>query len=330
MTVHRMRRSALKLALSLPLCLSLGLASAPAWAADYPSKTIKFILPFSAGGGTDESSRALADELQKILKVPVVAENKPGASGAIAVQTVKMAPADGHTVLVATNSLVAVNPVAVKNLGYDPFKDLTPVHGITVSPPVISAPLNSPYSSVKDALLKAKASGQPLKIGNYSQGYELLAAWVGSLEGVSIIHVPYKGPSNMLVDLVGGQLDFAISDPASALELVKGGKIKASAIGADKRDPTMPDTPTMKELGYKDFESYVWASAFVKAGTPPDVLNKLAKAIDQANRSPTMEARRAGRPGQRMDMSLEEMGKFQRQEYERFRKVAKATNYQAK
>ena len=309
----------------------LATALTPALAADaFPSKTIKLILPFSAGGGTDESSRALADELQKILKVPVIAENKPGASGAIAVQTVKMAPADGHTLLIATNSLVAVNPVVVKNLGYDPFKDLTPVHGITVSPPVVSGPLNSPYSSMKDALLKAKASGTPLKIGNYSQGYELLAAWIGHLENVPIIHVPYKGPSNMLVDLVGGQLDFAISDPASALELVKGGKIKAFAVGADKRDPTMPDTPTMKEQGYQDFESYVWASVFAKAGTPPEVLQALAKAIDTANRSPVMEARRAGRPGQRMDVSLEAMGKFQKTEYERFRKVAKATNYQPK
>ncbi|ARU03493.1 hypothetical protein CCO03_01265 [Comamonas serinivorans] len=296
----------------------------------FPSRPIKFILPFSAGGGTDESSRALADELQKALKVPVVCENKPGASGAIAVQTVKAAPADGYTLLIATNSLVAVNPVALKNLGYDPFKDLTPLHGITVSPPVVSAPLNTPYSSVKDALLKAKASGNPLKIGNYSAGYELLAAWLGHLEGTPVIHVPYKGPSNMLVDLVGGQLDFAISDPASAQELIKGGKIKGMATGADQRDPSMADVPTMKEQGYKDFESYVWASVYAKAGTPPAVLKTLAEALNVANRSPTMEARRAGRPGQRMDMALGEMGKFQRQEYERFKKVAQATNYQPK
>lgn len=319
-------------ALAMGAGAMLGAAAPATWAAPgtYPSRPIKFILPFSAGGGTDESSRALADELSKALKVPVVSENKPGASGAIAVNTVTSAPADGYTVLIATNSLVAVNPVAIKNLGYDPFKDLTPVHGITVSPPIVSAPLNTPYSSIKDALLKAKASGQPLKIGNYSAGYELLAAWIGNLEGVQIIHVPYKGPSNMLVDLVGGQLDFAISDPASAQELIKGGKIKGMASGSAKRDPSMPEVPTMKELGYTDFESYVWASVFVKAGTPPDVLKTLADAIAVANRSPAMEARRKGRPGHRMDMALDEMGKFQREEYERFKRVAQATNYQPK
>jgi tripartite-type tricarboxylate transporter receptor subunit TctC len=239
-------------------------------------------------------------------------------------------PADGYTLLVAPTSVLVVNVVTVKDLSYDPFKDLTPVHGITVSPPIVSAPLNTPYGSIKDALLKAKASGQPLKIGNYSAGYELLAAWIGNLEGVQIIHVPYKGPSNMLVDLVGGQLDFAISDPASAQELIKGGKIKGMASGSAKRDPSMPEVPTMKELGYTDFESYVWASVFVKAGTPPDVLKKLADAIAVANRSPAMEARRKGRPGHRMDMALDEMGKFQREEYERFKRVAQATNYQPK
>ncbi|MFT3804180.1 MAG: tripartite tricarboxylate transporter substrate binding protein [Burkholderiaceae bacterium] len=325
--MHRIdRRHAL--ILGAGAILSAATPAARAAAGAYPSKPIKFILPFTAGGGTDESSRALADELEKVLKVPVVSENRPGASGAIAVHAVTSMPADGYTVLIATNSLVAVNPVAVKNLTYDPFKDLTPVHGITVSPPIVSAPLNSRYGSVKDALLESKAGGQPLKIGNYSAGYELLAAWIGHLEGVPVIHVPYKGPSNMLVDLVGGQLDLAISDPASAQELIKTGRIKGMASGADQRDPTMPEVPTMKELGYPEFESYVWASTFVKAGTPPAVLATLADAIGQANRSPAMEARRKGRPGHALNLALDEMGKFQRQEYERFRKVAKVTNYQ--
>lgn len=325
--IQRTRRSALSLAV---LTLS-SLMGAGAWAADaYPSKVIKFVLPFSAGGGTDESARAMADELQKIFKVPVVSENKPGASGAIAVQAVKAAPADGYTVLIATNSLVAVNPVAVKNLGYDPFKDLTPVHGITVSPPVISAPLAAKFNTIKEALAQAKASGEPLRIGNYSAGYELLGAWIGELGKVPVVHVPYKGPSNMMVDLVGGRLDLAVSDPGSAQELIKAGKIKGVGMGADKRDPSMPDVPSMKEQGFAEFESYVWASLYVKAGTPPDVLKKLAAALGQANRSPVMEARRTGRPGKALNLALDEMGEFQRQEYERFKRVAKATNYEAK
>jgi len=296
--------------------------------ATYPNRPIRLILPFSAGGLTDASSRTLADELQKILKVPVLCDNKPGASGTIAVQATLTAPADGYTFLIATNSVVSVNPVAMKNLSYDPFKDLTPVHGMLVSPAAISAPINSPYSTVKDALLKAKASGQPLKIGNYSQGYELLAAWVGHLENVPIIHVPYKGPSNMMIDLVGGQIDLAISDPMSAQELIKSGKLKGMAISADKRDPTMADVPTMKELGYPDFESYVWASVFAKAGTPPAMLKTVADAIGVANRSPAMEALYAGKPIRALNLALGDMGKFQRDEYERFKRVAQAVHYE--
>jgi len=321
------RRRVLAMGMALPALASPAMTSA---ASAFPSKTIKFILPFSAGGGTDETARVLAEEVSKLLKVPVICENKPGASGAIAVRAITAAPADGHSVLIATNSLVAVNPVAVKNLGYDPFKDLTPVHGIRVSPPIVSAPLNSPYASVKEALLKAKASGQPLKIGNYSHGYELLAAWIGQLEKVPVVHVPYKGPSPMLVDLIGGQLDFAISDPSSAFELMQGGRIKAAAICGGQRDATLPKVPTIKEQGYPDFESYTWSSVFAKAGTPPDVLKRLSDAVAQANRTPAMVARRTGFPGKELDLALADMGKFQRQEFERFQRVAKATNYQPK
>jgi len=296
----------------------------------YPGRPIRFVLPFSAGGGTDADTRLLADELQKVLKVPVLCENKPGASGAIATQAVLNAPADGYTFLIATNSLVSVNPLTMKNLSYDPFKDLTPVHGVIVTSAVISAPVNSPYSSIKDALLKAKASEHPLRIGNYSQGYELLAAWLGYLGDVPVIHVPYKGPSNMLVDLVGGRLDLGISDPTSALELIRGGKLKGMAISAAERESTMADVPTMKELGYADFESYVWVSVFAKAGTPPAMLKTMADAIGVANHSPAMQARHEGRPGQALNRALDDMGKFQRQEYERFKKMAEATHYEAR
>jgi len=326
MPIQLNRRQALAVGAGAAL---LTQAHVNAWADEtYPSRPIRFILPFSAGGGTDANARVLAEELQKVLKVPILCDNKPGASGAIAVQATLAAPADGYTLLIATNSVVSVNPVAMKNLNYDPFKDLTPVHGMTVSPAMISAPRNSPYSTVKDALLRAKASGQPLRIGNYSQGYELLAAWVGYVENVPIIHVPYKGPANMLVDLVGDRLDFAISDPTSALELIKGGKLRGMAICADKRDPTIADVPTMKEQGYTGFESYVWSSVFAKAGTPPAALKILADQIGVANRSPAVEALRSGLPRSALNLALGDMGKFQRDEYERFKKVAQAVNYE--
>lgn len=311
--------------LSVALALGAGLHAVNAHANDkFPSKPIRMILPFSPGGGTDESSRSYAEELSKLLGVPVVAENKPGASGLIAVNALLSAPADGYTLLVATNSLAAVNPVMRKGLPYDPFKDLQPIYGLINSSPVITAPPAAQPPSLKAALDQAKKEGRSLSIGNYSEGYELLAAWIGTLENVPVVHVPYKGPSPMLVDVMGGRLDFAISDPTSTLELISGGKIRGVATGGAEREAKLPDVPTMKELGYPDFETYVWSSIFVRSGTPDPVAQMLADAFAKVLKSPSVVARHAGRPGVPLDLARDDLRSFQRREYERFKKVAAA------
>lgn len=311
--------------LSLALALGAGLNAVNAHANDkFPSKPIRMILPFSPGGGTDESSRSYAEELSKLLGVPVVAENKPGASGLLAVNALLSAPADGYTLLVATNSLAAVNPVMRKSLPYDPFKDLQPIYGLINSSPVITAPPAAQPLSLKAALAQAKKEGRSLSIGNYSEGYELLAAWIGTLENVPVVHVPYKGPSPMLVDVMGGRLDFAISDPTSTLELISGGKIRGVATGGAEREAKLPDVPTMKELGYPDFETYVWSSIFVRSGTPDPVAQMLADAFAKVLKSPSVVARNAGRPGVPLDLARDDLRSFQRREYERFKKVAAA------
>jgi tripartite-type tricarboxylate transporter receptor subunit TctC len=310
--------------LAQAIALGAGLASLPVRAAGFPDKPIRMILPFSAGGGTDESSRSYADEMHKLLGVPIVVENKPGASGLVAINALLSAPADGYTMLVATNSLAAVNPVMRKDLPYDAFKDLQPIHGLVNSAPVISAPLSTGSVPLKEMLLRAKKEGRSLSIGNYSEGYQLLAAWIGTLEQVPVVHVPYKGPSPMLVDLVGGRLDFAISDPTSAMELVRTAKLRGVATGGAERERQMPDMPTMVELGYPEFETYVWSSLFVRAGTPADIAKKLADAVGAALVAPAVVARNASRPGTPMMMPLGALGDFQRREYERFRRVADA------
>ncbi|HVR49942.1 MAG TPA: tripartite tricarboxylate transporter substrate binding protein [Pseudorhodoferax sp.] len=302
-----------------------GLSALDARAAKgFPDKPIRMILPFSPGGGTDESSRSYADELHKLLGVPIVAENRPGASGLIAVNALLSAPPDGYTLLVATNSLASVNPVLRKDLPYDAFKDLQPIHGLVNSAPVISAPLATRATPLRQMLLRAKKEGRPLSIGNYSEGYQLLAAWIGTLEQVPVIHVPYKGPSPMLVDLVGGRLDLAISDPTSAMELVRGGKLRGVATGGAERERQMPEVPTMVELGYPEFETYVWSSIFVRSGTPADIAKTLADAVASALVAPAVQERNANRPGTPMMLALGALGDFQRREYERFRKVADA------
>jgi tripartite-type tricarboxylate transporter receptor subunit TctC len=294
-------------------------AAGPSW----PSKSIKIVMPYTPGGGADENARAVADELQRILKVPVVVENRPGAVGAIAASHVIAQPADGYTLLVAPTSVLVVNVVTVKDLSYDPFKDLTPVHGLSVSAPFVVAPADTAFPGIREALRQAKAKGRPLNIGNYTEGYKLLATWIASLEDAPATHITYKGPANMMIDLVGGRLDLGLCDAASAVELIKAGKVKALVQTGDKRDPQAPDVPTMKELGYAELESYVWSSLSARAGTPAAIVDALARATAQALKSPAVQRQMHGKPGTTLDFGPEEMLQFQRRELARYQKMAR-------
>ncbi len=310
---------------ALAALLTMGAAAAQS-ANEFPSRPIRIVVPFSPGGGSDDSTRFNAEEFQKFLNVPVLVENRPGASGVIAVNEVKRSPADGYTVLMATNSLIAVNPVTMKDLPYDPFKDLRPVHGGAATGALLTVNVASGANTLKDVVEKAKKEGRPLQIGTYSEGYQLLGTWLGSELSVEVTNVPYRGPANVITDLIGGRLDLMLSDAASPFELISAGKLKAIAITSDKRDPKLPEVPTMKELGHPEFESYVWSSYYVLAETPDDITLKLADAISKGLNTDASNQRRDRLPGFVINRSLDSMGEFQRQEYERFKKVAERAN----
>lgn len=305
--------------LSFTIALSSLSLSAQAIAQD---NTIRIIVPFSAGSGSDESTRFYADQMSKLLNKTVMVENKPGASGLIAVQTVLAEPADGNTILLASNSIIAVNPVVNKKLPYDSFKDLEPLHGLGISSPTLIVSPKSPYNSIEDIVKSYKNNKKPFFVGTYSDGYKLVVDWIGQTIDVEISHIPYKGGSQMVTDLIGGRLDFALNDQSGVLTLLASGDVKALAITADQRDPKMPDIPTMKELGYKDFESYVWSSLSVKAGTPKEVKEQLAEVITKIQNSEAGKAYHAKRAGTALSLSLDKLGEFQQKEYQRFKKIA--------
>ena len=290
------------------------------------NRPIRIIVPFTAGSGSDDGSRVYADLLGKQLGRSVIVENKPGGSGVIAVQTVLNEPADGNTILLGSNSLISVNPLTVKNLQYNPFKDLEPLHGLAISSPAIIVSADSPYKNIEDLVAAYKKNSKPFLIGTYSEGYRLVGQWLGQETDTKVTNVPYKGGAQMVTDLIGGRLDLGLNDQTGVLPLIESGKIRALAITADKRDPKMPDTPTMIELGFKDMESYVWSSFSVKAGTPADVKETLVKAIDAIQTSPEGKAFASRRAGRLLALSLDELGKFQRLEYERFKKIVESTD----
>jgi len=300
------------------LALSPMLAGAQA----FPSKPMKILVPFTAGSGADSSSRFYGEQLSKMLNQTVTVENKPGGSGVIAVQAVRQLPADGHTILMGSNSPAVVNAITIKNLPYDPFKDLRPLFGLAISPVAFAVKADSPFKTIQDVVAADKKENRPLQLGNYSAGYQLVAAWLGTASGLPVTHIPYKGGAQMLTDVIGGALEVGVIDFTGTIELMKGGKLRVLAITSPQRDPGFPAIPTMKESGFADFETSVWSAFFMRAETPDDVVEKLAGAIQKIMTSDAGKAYHGSLPSQPMMMGPKALGEFQLREYQRFKRVA--------
>ncbi|MDH4389995.1 MAG: tripartite tricarboxylate transporter substrate binding protein [Aquabacterium sp.] len=304
------------------LALAPGLLLSQAHAQAFPSKPLKILVPFTAGSGADSSSRFYGEQLAKLLNQAVTVENKPGGSGVIAVQAVRQAPADGYTILMGSNSPAVVNAITIKNLPYDPFKDLRPLYGLAISPVAFAVRADSPHKTIGDVVAAAKKENRPLQLGNYSAGYQLVAAWLGTASGLPVTHIPYKGGAQMLTDVIGGALEVGVIDFTGTIELLKGGKLRVLAITSPQRDPGFPAIPTMKESGFADFETSVWSAFFMRAETPDDVVEKLAAAIQKIMTSDVGKTYHASLPSQPMMMGPKALGEFQLREYQRFKRVA--------
>lgn len=312
-----------KLLVGLAMIVALPVVHAQT-AASFPSKPIRIMVPFNAGSGSDETSRIYGEIVGKLLGQPVIVENRPGGSGLLAIQATRQAPPDGHTIMLGSNSPMAVNPIVMKDLPYDPFKDFRPVHGLSVNPAALVVKADSPWKTVREMVEAARKENRPLSVGNYSQGYQLIGTWLGTAGKVPVTHVPYKGGAQMVTDVMGGQLDTGVNDFSGVAELHRAGKLRILAITGDKRDAKLPDVPTMIESGFPGFESYVWAAMFVRSETPDAIVQKLADAFSRALNSPEGKAYQASRPGTPLMLPMDRMGEFHRKEYERFKAVADA------
>lgn len=308
--------------LLLAAALLVSWPAAAQTAANFPSKPIRVLVPFTAGSGADSSSRFYGEQIGRLFNQTVTVENKPGGSGVVAVQAARQAPADGHTLLMGSNSPAVVNAITIKNLPYDPFKDLRPVWGVAISPVAFAVRADSPYRTIGDLVAAARQANRALQLGNYSAGYQLVAAWLGTATGLRVDHIPYKGGAQMLTDVVGGQLEVGVIDFTGTIELLKGGRLRVLAITAGQREARFPDIPTMKESGFPDFETSVWSAFFVRAETPDDVVEKLAAAMQKVMNSDAGRAYHASLPSSPMAMGPRELGAFQLREYQRFKHVA--------
>ena len=267
--------------------LALGLlASPPVAAQTWPTKPVRFIVPFPPGGSVDPLARMVGVKLGESLGQQFIVENKPGAAGSIGAAFAAKAPPDGYTFLFVFDTH-AVNPSLIPNLPYDTLKDLAPVMLVGTAPMAVATNASKPYKSFGDVVAAAKAKPDTVtygSIGNGSLGH-LTMILVQQAAGIKLVHVPYKGGGPMTQDALGGQIDLAIGSVAVITPHVKGGKLRGVAVTGDKRSHALPDVPTLAEQGFKGFSALAWWGIFAPAGTPAPIMDKfhgeLVKAFNQ-------------------------------------------------
>lgn len=259
-------------------------------AAPYPSKPIRVIVPFPAGGGTDIIAREVTNKVAMSTGWTFVVDNKPGSGGNLGVDAAAKAPADGYTVVLGQTSNLAINPTLFSHLPYDPVKDLTPISLVASAPLVLVTPVSSPYKTLADVVKASKAKPGALNIASPGNGTvaHLSGELLQKTAGIKLIHVPYKGAAQAVNDLIGGQVDLYLSSVPTLLAHIKSGKLRPLAVTSLKRVDDLPQVPTIAESGYAGFEASTWFGFAAPAATPKDIVTRLNAEFNKALKSPDL------------------------------------------
>ena len=304
--------------------IAASLLALVAHAEDYPSKPITFIVPFAAGSATDQLARSIGQQVSNDAKQSVVVDNKPGASGFLAAQYAAKAAPDGYTVLITTNTTHAANEHLYKTLPYDPVKDFAPVTLLGKGGQVMIVNLKVPATTVKEFIALAKKDPGKYSFGSGSSSSRIAGELFQQMAGVQLLHVPYKSNPLAVTDLLGGQIDMMITDNATGLPQVKGGKVRALGMSSLKRSPLAPDVPTIDEAGVKGYEMSYWFAAYVPAKTPPAVVAKLHDLLVAATKGATAKQFFESTGTEVVTSTPAELAKFQAAESEKWGRIIKA------
>lgn len=279
-------------ALCATLLLATGLAAGPAQAQPAAERTLRIVVPFGPGGGSDVLARLIQPRLAQNLKATVIIDNRPGAGGTLGAAAVAKGPADGSMLLLADASVATIAPALYPKLAYT-TKDLTPVTSLAQFANVLVAPPRLPASTLAELVARQRSHPAPLMIASSGNGTSthLTAELLKSATGLPLTHVPYKGSGPAINDTVGGQVDLLFTGYATVSQLVKGGRLKVIAVTSPKRLPELPQVPTVAESGFPGFESWIAQAVFAPAGTPRDVVNTVNAAIADALRQPDVATR---------------------------------------
>lgn len=276
----------------LALALGSSALAQGAPAANFPNKPIRMIVPFPPGGGTDILARLVATRLGEQTKWNVIADNKAGAGGTIGItEAVKAAPT-GYDLVMGQKDNLVIGPWLYKNLPWEPTRDLVAVAHVAYSPVIIATSANSRFKTLADVVAAAKAAPGKVSYGSPGSGTSIHLA--GHLfekaAGVDLNHIPYKGSNPALLDALAGNVDLLVSSVPSAMAQIKSGKLRALAVTSQKRSSSLPDVPTVAELGFKDFDVSTWYGVFAPAGTPVAVVNQLNAEINKLLAMPDVKA----------------------------------------
>ena len=267
--------------LTLIACAFTAIGTSPARAQVWPAKPIKYVVPFSPGGVSDGVARLIALHLGERLGQPVIIENKPGVSGILGTQAVARAPADGYTLMGGTITTHAVNPFFTKNLGYEPVKDFAPVSLVGMVSNVLVVPADSRFSSVQQIVAELKAKPDSLTYGTAGAGtsQHLSGQLFQSITGTRMRQIIYKGGSQAMVDLIGGQIDMVFETVAAARPMIDGKRVKVLGVTSKTRLTNLPGVASLAEVGITGFEMQSWQGVFAPAGTPKAIVDRLGKEI---------------------------------------------------
>ena len=307
----------------------LATTMAPAHAqSDYPNRPVKIIVPWPAGGATDNVARVVAQKMTPVLGQAVVVENRPGATGTIGTQAVIQAAPDGYTLLFMAASLHTFSPHLMKDMKFDTVSDITPISVSVQFPYVLAVGAESPYKSVGDLISAAKAQPGKLTYGSFGigSGPNIVSELFKQQTGTDILHVPYKGGSQVTAALMGGEVNMMFDSLPSPLGQIRGGKLRALAVTGPVRSPVAPDIPTLKESGV-NIEANIWLGLGGPPKLPPEIVAKLFDAMKQAARDPEVQKRMADMGAEAtVSQSPEEFRQFLVAERERWGKVIRAAN----
>ncbi|MFM9885338.1 MAG: Bug family tripartite tricarboxylate transporter substrate binding protein [Burkholderiales bacterium] len=306
------------------LALAFATIASGALAQEFPAKPIRLMIPFPPGGGTDFVSRIVANKLAETLKWNVVPENRPGASGNIAIEATAKSPADGYTIVMGQSDNMMLGPWLYPNVGYDTVKSFVPIVQVSRTSLAMVSAAKSPLASPADLVAKGKSPAglSWATAGNGSVGH-VFGEQFQRAAGIKILQVPYKGATPALADVMGGQIDVAIMSVPSVLGLVKSGKLTAVAVSSAQRSAALPATPTLDESGQRGLDVTIWLGLFAPIGTPAPIIARLNAEVNKVLQSPDVIEKVTAQGVSVAGGSSEDFAAFVRADYERWGRVVK-------